>query len=205
MTRPAARAMATPGERRGAVAPCRVAMRRPTARFRALLRGPVLLLLALGQAGVLPAQAADPATLLEAADAHFAAGNRLAGQTNAAGGTAGSVRTEASAAAAEQFRAALLRYRRAAQALGHDNGYLLYNIGNTYLRLGDLGRAILHYRTAQQLIPGDPNLAPKPTLRPLAARRPHRGHRRPDRGPATPVLALHRAAAHSPAAVPDRP
>lgn len=44
-------------------------------------------------------------------------------------------------------------------AAGVDNGYLQYNLGNAYLQLGDLGRAILHYRRAQRLIPGDPLLA----------------------------------------------
>ena len=92
-----------------------------------------------------PAAAAAPAELLAEAERHFADGNRLAGERR-------------SAEAAEQFRAALLRYEAAAAALGGGNGYLLYNVGNTYFRLGDLGRAILHYREAQQLIPGDPNL-----------------------------------------------
>ena len=58
----------------------------------------------------------------------------------------------------QEFRAALLRYEGAAEALGRSNGFLLYNIGNTYLRLGEVGRAILHYREAQRFIPSDPNL-----------------------------------------------
>lgn len=44
-------------------------------------------------------------------------------------------------------------------AAGIDNGYLEYNLGNTYLQLSDVGRAILHYRRAQRLIPRDPLLA----------------------------------------------
>ncbi len=44
-------------------------------------------------------------------------------------------------------------------AAGVDNGYLEYNLGNTYLQLSDVGRAILHYRRAQRLIPRDPLLA----------------------------------------------
>lgn len=44
-------------------------------------------------------------------------------------------------------------------AAGVDNGYLEYNLGNTFLQLGDVGRAILHYRRAQRLIPRDPLLA----------------------------------------------
>ena len=39
------------------------------------------------------------------------------------------------------------------------NGRLEYNLGNCYLQLGDVGRAILHYRRAERLIPADPRLA----------------------------------------------
>ncbi len=42
---------------------------------------------------------------------------------------------------------------------GRKNGYLYYNIANTYMRLGDVGRAIANYRRAHQLIPGDPDVA----------------------------------------------
>lgn len=38
------------------------------------------------------------------------------------------------------------------------NGRLEYNIGNAYLQAGDLGRAVLHYRRAERLIPNDPLL-----------------------------------------------
>ncbi|HKQ48309.1 MAG TPA: tetratricopeptide repeat protein [Phycisphaerae bacterium] len=38
---------------------------------------------------------------------------------------------------------------------GVQNGRLHYNIANTYLRLGDIGRAIANYRRAQRLLPGD--------------------------------------------------
>jgi tetratricopeptide (TPR) repeat protein len=38
------------------------------------------------------------------------------------------------------------------------NGKLYYNIGNIYFQLGDMGRAILFYRMAALLIPGDRNL-----------------------------------------------
>ena len=85
------------------------------------------------------------AQLLAEAERHFADGTRLAGEQRAV-------------EAQEQFRAALLRYEAAAAALGGGNGYLLYNIGNAYFRLGDVGRAVLHYREAQQYIPADPNL-----------------------------------------------
>jgi tetratricopeptide (TPR) repeat protein len=36
---------------------------------------------------------------------------------------------------------------------------LEYNLGNTYFRLGDLGRAVLHYRRARRLDPGHAKLA----------------------------------------------
>lgn len=54
-------------------------------------------------------------------------------------------------------------FRSAAQrmegvAAGVVNGRLEYNLGNACLQAGDLGRAILHYRRAERLIPGDPYL-----------------------------------------------
>lgn len=41
---------------------------------------------------------------------------------------------------------------------GLNNGYLYYNLGNTYIRLGKTGLAILNYIRAQKLIPRDENL-----------------------------------------------
>ncbi len=38
---------------------------------------------------------------------------------------------------------------------GARNGQLFYNLANTYLQMGDLGRAILNYRQAERFIPGD--------------------------------------------------
>ncbi len=38
------------------------------------------------------------------------------------------------------------------------NGRLEYNLGNAFLQMGEVGRAILHYRAAERLIPGDPKL-----------------------------------------------
>lgn len=55
-------------------------------------------------------------------------------------------------------------FRSAAQCLqslitdGVGNGLLEYNLGNCHLHSGDIGRAILHYRRAQRLIPRDPLL-----------------------------------------------
>ena len=56
-------------------------------------------------------------------------------------------------------------FRSAAQRLaglvaeGIVSGPLEFNLGNSYLQAGDIGRAILHYRRAERLIPRDPLLA----------------------------------------------
>ncbi len=41
---------------------------------------------------------------------------------------------------------------------GYVSGDLLYNLGNAYYRLGDLGRAILNYERARRIMPGDDDL-----------------------------------------------
>lgn len=41
---------------------------------------------------------------------------------------------------------------------GIENGQLYYNLGNTHLRLGEIGEAIADYRRAQRLTPGDSRL-----------------------------------------------
>lgn len=41
---------------------------------------------------------------------------------------------------------------------GIQNGKLFYNLGNVYLKMDDIGRAILWYEKALKLIPGDPDL-----------------------------------------------
>jgi len=56
------------------------------------------------------------------------------------------------------FRAAAQRFESLVAA-GIDNGKLEYNLGNCYLQAGDTGKAVLHYRRAQRLIPRDPLLA----------------------------------------------
>lgn len=40
----------------------------------------------------------------------------------------------------------------------HLNGHVFYNLGNTYVRLGEIGRAILNYRKARLLLPRDGDL-----------------------------------------------
>jgi len=39
-----------------------------------------------------------------------------------------------------------------------ENGYLYYNLGNTHMRLGETGKAILNYLRAKTLLPRDENL-----------------------------------------------
>lgn len=55
------------------------------------------------------------------------------------------------------FRSAAQRFE-SLHADGIINGYLEFNLANCLLQAGDVGRAILHYRRAQRLIPGDPLL-----------------------------------------------
>jgi tetratricopeptide (TPR) repeat protein len=62
------------------------------------------------------------------------------------------------AAARDAYRAAVIRFERIVDEGGIHNGKLFYNIGNSYFRLNDLGRSILNYRRAAQLLSGDANL-----------------------------------------------
>lgn len=55
------------------------------------------------------------------------------------------------------FRTAAERFQLVADS-GVINGQLYYNLANAYLEAGDLGRAILNYRKAQRLMPGDARL-----------------------------------------------
>jgi len=56
------------------------------------------------------------------------------------------------------YSQAIMRYERIILDGGVRNGKLYYNLGNAYFRKGELGRAILNYRVAEQLIPNDSNL-----------------------------------------------
>ena len=58
---------------------------------------------------------------------------------------------------AGRFQEAVDGYRQLVQS-GGGNGHLYYNLGNAYLRLNDLGRAILNYERAHLLIPRDADL-----------------------------------------------
>ena len=59
--------------------------------------------------------------------------------------------------AAELFADSAGRFEQLV-ADGVVNGQLQYNLGNAYLQMGELGRAILHYRAAERIIPRDPKL-----------------------------------------------
>lgn len=59
--------------------------------------------------------------------------------------------------ARNQFAEAAARFQLIADSQP-PSGRLLYNLGNAYLQAGDLGRAILNYRRAEQRLPLDPRL-----------------------------------------------
>ncbi|UCD74026.1 MAG: tetratricopeptide repeat protein [Phycisphaerales bacterium] len=59
--------------------------------------------------------------------------------------------------AAEQFRLAAARFQLLIDD-GVVNGPILYNLGNAYLQVGELGQAILQYRRAERFIPADARL-----------------------------------------------
>lgn len=60
--------------------------------------------------------------------------------------------------AGELYLKVVMRFERIVRDGGIRNGKLYYNIGNTYFRLGDPGKAILNYRRAERYLPNDPNL-----------------------------------------------
>jgi len=59
---------------------------------------------------------------------------------------------------AGQFAEAAAAYQALVDT-GVEDGALYYNLGNAYLKANDLGRAVLNYRRAQQLLPHDPDVA----------------------------------------------
>ena len=81
----------------------------------------------------------------------------LFSQANKAFQEANNALTSDPDAAQALFRKALLRYQKVAEE-GADNGKLYYDIGNTYFRLGELGKAIVNYRRAERFLPDDENL-----------------------------------------------
>jgi len=74
--------------------------------------------------------------------------------------------------AQDLYRRALDRFLAVLEQGGVRNPRLLYNIGNTYFLLGDLGRAVLYLRRAELLDPADRNL--RHNLRFVRSQRPDR-------------------------------
>lgn len=58
----------------------------------------------------------------------------------------------------EELSEAIARYEKLLAA-GLRNGRVEYNLGNAYFRTGDAGRALLHWRRAERLLPGDAQIA----------------------------------------------
>ena len=56
------------------------------------------------------------------------------------------------------YQRSLDRFQRILEEGGVRNGKLFYNMGNTYFQIGEIGKAILFYRRAEILDPGDGNL-----------------------------------------------
>jgi hypothetical protein len=56
------------------------------------------------------------------------------------------------------YRRALDRFLSVSEQGQVQNARLYYNMGNTYYRLGDIGRAVLYYRRAELMNPADRNL-----------------------------------------------
>ncbi|MBU0680534.1 MAG: tetratricopeptide repeat protein [Proteobacteria bacterium] len=98
----------------------------------------LLLLLILFFTG--PAQAQSPAEIVDEAHALF---HQASDETNPA-------------TAKNLYSQALLRYEQVYR--DQPEARLAYNIGNTYYRLGDLGRALVNYRRAEQELAADVNL-----------------------------------------------
>ncbi|MBN2442470.1 MAG: hypothetical protein JXJ04_14035 [Spirochaetales bacterium] len=60
--------------------------------------------------------------------------------------------------AKELFMKSAIHFERIARDGKIRNGKLFYNTGNAFFRTGDIGKAILYYKRAYQLIPHDANL-----------------------------------------------
>lgn len=68
------------------------------------------------------------------------------------------VAPEDPAAAKLLYQESIVRFEKIIGAGNVRNGKLFYNLANTYLLQGDVGRAILNYRRAERLTPEDRNL-----------------------------------------------
>ena len=105
------------------------------------------------QVALLAALCAHPIPLRAQPDAElvFAEANELFRQANQS-------RTSDPQQAAAAYRRAALRYESLIQERGIVNSKLYYNLGNAHFQLGDIGQAILNYRRAERVDPGDPNV-----------------------------------------------
>lgn len=63
-----------------------------------------------------------------------------------------------SATNATMYAEAAKQYEFLVEEEGLRNGHLFYNIGNSWFMAGDVGRAILNYRRAEQFMPNDSDL-----------------------------------------------
>ena len=92
-----------------------------------------------------------PALLAQSDDELFAAANDAFRAAN-------ELRSTSPDRAADLYRRAALRYERLLGEREIVNSKLYCNLANAYFQAGDIGRAILNYRKAEQLDPGDPNV-----------------------------------------------
>ena len=102
----------------------------------------LLVALLLGTGGLWPQD--DASTV-------FATANEQFRQANA-------IRSDAPDRSAELYRSAALRYESLVAEREIRNSKLYYNLANAHFQLGDIGRAILNYRRAERLDPGDDNV-----------------------------------------------
>ncbi len=116
----------------------------------------------------------DPKDLLHQAEVFFKKANGLINKDKRA--------------ARIYFTDALVFFEALRDRDGIENGKLLFNIGNCYFRIGDLGRAVLNYREAGQFLPEDPRILENLALARAAANagppasRPEAGEFFPARG-----------------------
>lgn len=108
----------------------------------------------LGGAVVLAAVAAGPAT---AGGLTRSQQIEILDEANRAFDRGAEVRGSNSADATAAFREAADRFQLLVDS-GVQNGKLYYNLGNACFESGQIGRAILNYRRAQKLIPGNGRL-----------------------------------------------
>lgn len=160
----------------GAVEPERVARRLDAAGAGEAARADVARFFALAEAARYASGGGDG--LLEVAERVVAALEReralerrlgallavLCAATLLAGGAHADEPAQASffqgnqAYAAGRYDEAIAAYERVRSA-GQESGALLFNLGNAYLKRGDLGRAIARYERAAWLSPRDPDVA----------------------------------------------